>query len=251
MKLPIKQRKAKELAQQYTKKNRIIDITGLTIYSILFIALAAKLIQTFTSIPILVASFFLSLAIADFISGMIHWSADTWGTADTPIFGSLIIHGFREHHVDAKAITHHDFIQTNAMSSIAAIPFQIIALLIAPTNTGTSLLFTTLALLTLWGPLTNQIHKWAHQDTKPPLIVRIAQRTRIILSKQSHDYHHTAPFECYYCITTGWWNWFLTKIHFFRRLEKLITKLTGVIPRQDDIGSKAARMLARQQGIIK
>lgn len=61
---------------------------------------------------------------------------------------------------------------------------------------------------------------------------------------QHHDVHHTAPFDKYYCITTGWLNWPLTKIGFFKGLEKLVTMTTGAIPRADDIGLDAALKIA-------
>ena len=58
------------------------------------------------------------------------------------------------------------------------------------------------------------------------------------------------PFECNYCITTGWLNPLFTKINFWRNLERVIIKLTGAIPRTDDIGIKAARLVAEQTRVI-
>ncbi len=49
---------------------------------------------------------------------------------------------------------------------------------------------------------TNQFHKWAHSDD-PPRAVRALQRWRLILSPARHDAHHTAPFDTFFCITTG------------------------------------------------
>jgi len=252
IKSSIKQRDAETLAHGYEGKARYVEIVFLGLYFVFLGALMARLygyVPSDKTALLLIPAFILSMAIADFISGMLHWSADTWGSYEWPIVGMTIIRGFREHHVDKYAITHHGFVQTNGSATIVAIPFQIIALLLPVPNTFMFFAFSTLAFLTLWGPMTNQIHKWAHQKNAPKF-VRVLQRLRIILPQQNHSVHHDAPFACYYCITTGWWNWTLTKIQYFRILEKFITRVTGAIPREDDIGTVAAKMLAVEQGII-
>ncbi len=38
----------------------------------------------------------------------------------------------------------------------------------------------------------------------------------------------------HYCITTGWCNGPLEKIAFFRHLEWIVTRVTGMTARQDD-----------------
>ena len=54
--------------------------------------------------------------------------------------------------------------------------------------------------------MTNQIHKWAHTDDAPKVVVWL-QRLHLILPPAHHEIHHTAPFNSYYSITTGWLNW--------------------------------------------
>jgi len=45
--------------------------------------------------------------LVDYISGMVHWAADTWGTFKTPVFGPVLIGPFRMHHVDPIDIANH------------------------------------------------------------------------------------------------------------------------------------------------
>jgi ubiquitin-conjugating enzyme E2 variant len=59
-----------------------------------------------------------------------------------------------------------------------------------------------------------------------------------------HDRHHTAPYDTYYCITTGWLNWPLHTIGFYRFMERVLMATTGMIPRRDDIGLAAALKIA-------
>jgi Lipid desaturase domain len=41
---------------------------------------------------------------ADLLSGFVHFLADNFGSAETPIIGPNFVGAFREHHVDPKGI---------------------------------------------------------------------------------------------------------------------------------------------------
>jgi plasmanylethanolamine desaturase len=84
-----------------------------------------------------------------------------------------------------------------------------------------------------WTLPTNQIHQWAHMPS-PPKIARILQRCGLVLGRQHHRVHHDAPFATNYCIINGWCNGTLAKIHFFRRMERGITFVTGLTPRAEE-----------------
>jgi len=179
---------------------------------------------------------FMGYVMADFTSGLVHWAFDTWGSPDTPVLGKNFIIPFRVHHSDPKDITRHGFIATNGHNCLACIPVLGGALLVP-----TEVLWAT-PLLAFVGSLcfgifaTNQFHKWAHfnpEELGP--VARFLQRTHLILPMDHHQIHHTAPYEEHYCITSGWLNAFLHNVGFFRGAERLITAVTGVKPRQDDL----------------
>ena len=113
-------------------------------------------------------------------------------------------------------------------------PVLTIALLVPPSTTWGSLVLMALVSLCLGVFATNQFHKWSHEDEVGP-IVDFLQRTGIILGREHHSKHHSAPYDRNYCITTGWLNPVLGRIGFFRTLERLITAVTGVQPRVDDL----------------
>jgi ubiquitin-conjugating enzyme E2 variant len=181
---------------------------------------------------------------ADWTSGLVHWLADTWGSLDMPVIGKSLLRPFREHHVDQKAMTHHDYIETNGANCMISVPWAAGALFI-PADSWLGL-FASVSITSMifWVMMTNQFHKWAHMEDRAPGIVLALQKMHLILPPGHHVIHHTAPFDKYYCITTGWLNWPLYKLGFFKGLERLITATTGAIPRRDDIGIEAAIAIA-------
>ena len=82
--------------------------------------------------------------------------------------------------------------------------------------------------------MTNQVHKWAHQD-RPPLIVRLLQRVGLLLTPEHHQRHHTGDHLSHYCITTGWLNPVMDRSRVFRISEVLIEAVSPLRAREDDL----------------
>lgn len=159
------------------------------------------------------------LCLADLVSGLVHWAADTYGSPTMPIFGGFV-RTFREHHSDQHDITRHDAIETNGDVCIFSSPFHFTLLLVVENPFALATVFGVFL-----GSYTNsQIHKWAHME-KPPALVRLIQKTRLFLSPGHHAQHHSGAHLTNYCITTGWMNGLLDQFRFFRVMEWLLLRV--------------------------
>jgi plasmanylethanolamine desaturase len=173
------------------------------------------------------------IATADLASGLIHWGADTWGRSDLPVVGRRVLLPFRLHHVNPDDFLRRSFLDTNGDVAAAVVPILAL-LLVMPLNTEAWRAAGVFGFaLCAFGGMTNQIHQWAHQPSRP-VPVRVFQRLHLFLTPLDHAAHHAGVFDSHYCITTGWWNRPLSAARFFRRLEQVVTRVTGALPRSDD-----------------
>jgi ubiquitin-conjugating enzyme E2 variant len=244
--LEIRQRDKSALRQGYGASVRRFEMGSIAVYTAAMFWLALRLAPRTLANPWLALSaFMLGFVAADFVSGCVHWAADTWGTPEWPIIGKALIRPFREHHVDQKEITRHDFIETNGNNCFISIGPTVAAALLPLTDAAWFFVAAMVFALCLSVFGTNQFHKWAHMDDPPPA-VRWLQRANLVLPPEHHAVHHTAPYAKYYCITVGWLNEALFRVRFFQALERIVSAVTGLVPREDDIGKGAALAAAPQ-----
>ena len=173
------------------------------------------------------------LVAADFASGMVHWTADTWGAESLPVLGRRFLHPFRVHHVNPDDFLRRRFFETNGDVAMFMLPILGVITWLGPTPWGSGAPAVFLLAFSVVALPTNQLHQWAHMKN-PPRVVRMLQIRGVLLSREAHGRHHKAPYSDDYCIATGWCNRPLAAIEFFRRLERSVTWLTGLQPRQDD-----------------
>jgi ubiquitin-conjugating enzyme E2 variant len=242
--LDIRQRDKSSLREGYSASVRRFELCSIAVYAVAMAWLGLRLLPRAIATPWLaLCALMVGFVAADFVSGVVHWAADTWGTPEWPLIGKTLIRPFREHHVDQKEITRHDFVETNGNNCFISIAPTVGAALLP--HTGTLSFFTGAMVFSLCLAVfgTNQFHKWAHMDEPPPLAGWL-QRASLILPPEHHAVHHSAPYAKYYCITVGWLNEALFRLRFFQTLEKVIAFSTGLIPREDDIGKRAALKVA-------
>ena len=172
--------------------------------------------------------------LADFVSGLIHWFADTYGAEDTPLFGPWLIRPFRQHHVYPRDICTHGLVLAIGNSCTIAVPFEagVLYLMLTDeevsiTEAFLSLVFNVFAVAIV---ATNLFHKWAHAEATNAFISCL-QKSRFLLSPAHHDLHHMTPFDSNYCITNGWLNPLLEKVRFFRRIESALSMI-GIKPNE-------------------
>jgi ubiquitin-conjugating enzyme E2 variant len=246
----IQQRDGSALREGYGSAVRRFEIASIVCFAAAMAWLLLRLADRLLEYPFLAASaFMLGFVAADLTSGIVHWLADTWGSVDLPFVGRALIRPFREHHVDPKAITRHDFVETNGNNCFICLPPVTLTAAFVSFDDWRGVFAGVLVFsLCLWIFCTNQFHKWSHSDD-PPAVVVALQRLSLILPRDHHAVHHSAPFATYYCITVGWLNEPLHRIGFFRGLERLISATTGLLPREDDIGRSAAERIVEESEI--
>jgi plasmanylethanolamine desaturase len=170
--------------------------------------------------------------LADFLSGLLHWAADTWGRIDMPLVGRRLLHPFRVHHVNPRDILGRGFLDLNGDVATVCLPVLALALWLPLDATGSQAAVVLLTAIAGFALPTNQIHQWAHMP-RPPRPVRWLQAARLVLTRRGHARHHANPAGGHYCITTGWCNRALTATGFYQMLERLVTRISGTLPRSD------------------
>jgi palmitoyl-[glycerolipid] 3-(E)-desaturase len=165
-----------------------------------------------------------SWILADFGSGVLHWSVDNYGNGRTPIMGSIIA-AFQGHHTAPWTITQRGFCNNVYKLCIpfGIVPMTLISLIASPAIT------MFMAFFCIFEILSQEFHKWSHQlPSEVPAWVNVLQKGGLTVSRKQHAQHHLSPFDGNYCIISGVCNNVLDSSGFFRRLEHLIYNLNGV-----------------------
>jgi hypothetical protein len=168
--------------------------------------------------------------LADFATGLVHWFGDRFFSPTTPFLGSLLIFPFREHHTDPNAMTRHDFFELCGTSGLLVGILYIVTLMLHGAQSDFLAFF--IFFFGLFAFLTNLFHRWAHEDN-PHKIIRILQKSKIILDPTLHQVHHRT-YDTYYCVTHGHMNKILEKLRVFPVLEKILFFLPNIADQKPD-----------------
>jgi hypothetical protein len=218
----------KDTTYGYSRRHRVAEIASIAAVMGLLLGFGfriGRIIDTPAGWAGLAVTVLVAYVVTDMVSGVVHWAGDTIGHEEVPFLGPNFIRPFREHHLDQKDITHHDFVETNGNNCIVILAPLAVAFLVSPRQAAVGFFAAAfVAFLSLFVVATNQFHKWAHADN-PPWIARPLQRWGLILSPRHHEIHHAAPHDKHYCITVGWMNPVLNGFRFFRVMEWAIARV--------------------------
>jgi ubiquitin-conjugating enzyme E2 variant len=216
------------------RMTRTVEIAFLAIAVVLLLANAVRVVASGLLLhwwaPLVIVAAALA---ADFVSGLVHWTADTWFSETMPVLGRRFLRPFRVHHINPDDFLRRDFVDCNGDVAMLNTPIFVAALVMPVSSEGGAALSLALAIFAATSLPTNQVHQWAHMP-EPPAAVRWLQCRGIILSREDHARHHREPYVANYCIATGWCNRWLAAMNFFPACERLVTQVSGLEPRADE-----------------
>jgi ubiquitin-conjugating enzyme E2 variant len=159
---------------------------------------------------------------ADMLTGIIHWWEDAYGNPNWKYIGESVVLPNLEHHKKPRA-----FLNSNWWNRVNT------SLMVAAVLIGLCYVFGIFNYYTVFAVLLasqgNEIHRFSHQTKKENgRLITLLQLCSILQTRRHHAKHHTAPYECNYCVITNYVNPMLEAVHFWTKAEQAIKKLTGI-----------------------
>ena len=132
--------------------------------------------------------------VADLGSGLVHWTADTWGSDQMPVIGRRFLRPFRVHHVDPDDFLRRGFVDCNGDVAMLTLPVLIGAALLADNDDVGQC---------VGGCACRSGRFGAADQPGPPVGAhagRTARRTVAsarwdLLSAEAHQRHHVSPLR--------------------------------------------------------
>ncbi|KAJ7515662.1 hypothetical protein O6H91_22G022200 [Diphasiastrum complanatum] len=175
-------------------------------------------------------SIVLAYWLADLGTGIYHWAMDNYGDASSVMFGSQI-DAFQGHHKRPWTITKRQF-ANNLYSLARPVGFVLLPAIFVPGNVSFDAFAAVFMACIVFS---QQFHAWSHmKKSQLPALVRLLQDHGLLISPKMHGQHHHHPYNCNYCIVSGFWNPVLDSSNFFKNLEWMIYALWKVVPRSWD-----------------
>jgi plasmanylethanolamine desaturase len=162
---------------------------------------------------------------ADLVSGLVHWFEDAYVHADMPLLGkwlAKVAEDNRLHHHKPRAFLSKTWWQSSWDLVLLSSLVVAAAWWLQCLNTGV----WVFALLT---SNANQLHKWTHQNRQEKgALIHTLQQWHLLQTPRAHGRHHGGNRDSDYCVVTNVLNPLLEALRFWKRLEWLIQRVTGV-----------------------
>jgi plasmanylethanolamine desaturase len=177
----------------------------------------------------------ISFYLADIISGVVHWTFDTWFDDSSRFPRAVKI--AREHHSHPSHILGYGFRDYAGFSSFPAIvtlgPVAAALVLLPGTSTTRFHIVLVLLVILVCMLFASHAHAMAHRRARSQVVRRL-QRAHLLLSPEHHRGHHSGGHDTRYCALFGWANGLCDSMGLWRRLERLVQAITGAEPRAYD-----------------
>ena len=161
-----------------------------------------------------------TILLADFVSGAVHWFEDAYARPSSPLLGKIAEDNLR-HHWRPREFLRKTWL-ASSWDLLLAGAILVGAALYLGWLTWHVVLFAALV------ANANQIHKWAHMNsTEVPLFVRWLQKLHILQTPRHHGRHHGGTRTTHYCVITNFLNPLLEEVRFWSRLEWAVEYFTG------------------------
>ncbi len=105
--------------------HRCLELSATLLFPFLFLSALLLSYQRLSQagwLWLAAAGALLGLVCGDFVSGLVHWAADTYGEERTPVIGRSLVKPFRVHHVRPSEICEHSIVETIGNTCILAAP---------------------------------------------------------------------------------------------------------------------------------
>ena len=168
-----------------------------------------------------------AVLLADFFSGLVHWAEDAYARVKPQRKLMLI------NQIALDNDLHHrrprDFLARSWWQSSWDLAF--VGALVLTSSWALGCLNAAVLVFAVLVANANQMHKWTHQNPREnPWWVTRLQRAYVLQTPRHHGRHHQGEKNSHYCVVTNFLNPLLEEVSFWRRLERLVERLTGRRP---------------------
>ncbi len=164
-----------------------------------------------------------------FMVSFVHWFLDTW-TVKATTLRNRTFNQAKTHHYYPHLVVKKDFFSRNDDAIYGSLCIGLLYIIIKMyCAMNVKILVYSMMLSTF---VSLEIHRYAHMKiNEVPYVIRLIQKTGIILSRESHFRHHNGKFHQSYDLMSGIMNDIVDWIGVYPLLEKIVTGLTGMQPR--------------------